>query len=64
MSVARERNVWTSSTHAAFSHPAQRTVHVAAAVLWKLSKMNPQMDLPYELVQLIFGQVREPRKQR
>ena len=60
--VAPALNVWTSSTHAMFSFPAQQRVHIAVAVLWKLCKTNPHMHLPYELVELILHQAREPRR--
>jgi hypothetical protein len=53
---------WTSSTHALWPLPAQHIVHMAVVVLWKTYIINPQMYLPYELVEIILQSVVAPPK--
>jgi hypothetical protein len=51
------RKPWTPSTHATWSLAEQHSVHMATVTLWRVRKLNPQMHLPYELVELILKQV-------
>jgi hypothetical protein len=48
------RRPWTPSTNAQWPLSAQHSVHVAVAVLWKARTQGRQMQVPYELVDIIL----------
>jgi WD40 repeat protein len=51
------RQVWTPSTHALWSSSAQHRVHMAVAVLWKARTQGRQVQLAFELEEVIFEHV-------
>jgi hypothetical protein len=51
------RKPWTPSTHALWPLSAQHSAHVAVAVLRKAHSQGRQMQVPYELVEIILMHV-------
>jgi hypothetical protein len=51
------RKPWTPATHALWPLSAQSSLHIAIAVLWKVREQGRQMQVPYELVEMILTHV-------
>jgi hypothetical protein len=45
---------WIPSMHTRRTLSAQHSVHVAVAMLWKVHSLGRQMQVPYELVEIIL----------
>jgi hypothetical protein len=56
-STVPDRKPWTPSTHAQWPAFAQHSVHMMAAVLWKVRVHGKLMQMPYELVEIILRHV-------